>query len=485
MKFSKKKIIKDTLIYTILPKISVFAHLLVTPLVSPYLTLNDFGIYGLLIAYLSVWQILITLGQNIVLQNSFFEQRDNYAPTWRSSFGLMILGGLICSLIFTAIIYFTMLDKIGSNWILICVMMGFNLIFSPIETIAVNYYVLHEKSFPYAICSTIVGCVAVVMNLVTIKYLKLGFIGWIIVMPISTLIMYLYYFKRLFIREKLYPSFRLKYSVVKDSLKVGLPLVPHQLSLYILGTSNRLLLEYSKTPIAQIGYYSQGSNMAGYSNVLIGGLFQSLSRQLQEGFRSDTEHSRLLIRKLIISITLLITGTLFVASLWMKEAFLFLFRNPELQKAYPATIIIISAYMYWSIYSFFVYPLSIKKQTFAISKISMLAAVINLVISIILIPYLGVMGALAASYASYVIFGFAGLLNKENRELFNKYLNITKFCIVMLALNALAFVIAYYLKDATIFIKIIITLALLIGIASAYILYRKGFTSKFKNKLHV
>ncbi|SIO49086.1 oligosaccharide flippase family protein [Chitinophaga niabensis] len=485
MKFSKKKIIKDTLIYTILPKISVFAHLLVMPIISPYLSLNDYGIYGLLVAYLSVWQILITLGQNIVLQNSFFEQRDNYAPTWRSSFGLMILGGVICSLIFTAIIYFTMLDKIGSNWIWVCLMMGFNLILCPIETIAVNYYVLHEKSFPYAICSTIVGCIAVLLNLITIKYLKLGFLGWIIVLPVSTLIMYLYYAKRLFIEEKLYPSFRLKYTVIKESLKVGLPLVPHQLSLYMLGTSNRLLLEYSKTPLAQIGYYSQGYNMAAYSNVLISGIFQSLSRQLQEGFRSETESARVLIRKLIISVTLLITGTLFIACLWMKEAFLFLFRNPELQKAYPATIIIMSAYMYWSVYSFFVYPLSIKKQTFAISKISMLAAAVNLVISIILIPYLGVMAALIATYVSYVIFGFAGLLNKENRDLFNKYLNITKFCLVMLAINAIAFLVAYYLMDTAIFSKIVITSALLIGILIVYVVYRKGLTGKFRNKLNI
>jgi O-antigen/teichoic acid export membrane protein len=103
--------------------------------------------------------------------------------------------------------------------------------------------------------------------------------------------------------------------------------------------------------------------------------------------------------------------------------------------------------MFWSIYCFFTYPLSIKSQTFSISKISLLAAGVNIIGNIILIPYFGIWAALGTTYFSYLVFGVAGLFNRENRTFLNRFVNVKQLCFVLLLLNLSLFCLAFYSKD--------------------------------------
>jgi O-antigen/teichoic acid export membrane protein len=460
MDISKKKVFRDSLIYTILPKISLIASFLILPLISPYLTLKDYGIYGLLMAYISIFQIVIILGQNILIQNAFFTHKHSYKLVWKRSFGIMIIAGLISSIIFYFILRFTLMDELGNNWAVVLVMVSIFLIFSPIDVIVVNYYVLKEKALPYAYGAALTGIICSCCTLILIKYFKLGYMGWIISLPVGVLMSYIYYFRRIFIKEHIVPQLKIKKNFFLKAIRVGLPLTPHQISLYILGISDRLLLQYMRVPIRQIGLYSQGYNLGSQGNIIISGVFQSLTRKLQEAFRSDTEYSRLFIRKMMIFVPLIISVIFFSASLWIKEIFLFLFRKPELREAYPIAIVVLCSYMFWSIYVFFTYPLSIKNKTFSISLISLTAAGVNIIGNIILIPHFGIWAALGVTYFSYMIFGLAGLLNKENRLFLNRYINVVKLSVFLFTINITLFVIVYLSKDLNFMIKALFTVIL-------------------------
>ena len=138
-----------------------------------------------------------------------------------------------------------------------------------------------------------------------------------------------------------------------------------------------------------------------------------------------------------------------------------MFNNKELQNSYPVTIVVLSSYMFLSLYSIFSYPLSIQNRTFSISKITMFAAVVNIVGNLIFIPKYGIWASLGATYFSYLIFGFAGLLDRKNRLFLNKYVNITKLSLFLFIINLSFFVISYGLKDINYMYKILITLLLI------------------------
>lgn len=461
MKISKKKFIADSLIYIFLPKVSVLASIIILPLISPFLTLEDYGLYGLILAYVSIFQIALILGQNVILQNSYFDYKNKFFLVWQRCFGIMTIGAILSSVIFFLILYFTLQSELKDSWLLVGFLITVFLVLSPLDTIAVSYFVLKGKSLPFAYGSALSGLIGVVVTFVCIRYFGLGYLGWIISLPVTALIKCLYYVRTLFFREKIFPVFNIKKRFWKKAIRIGLPLTPHQLSLYILGSSDRLLLQYFKIPVSQLGFYSQGYNFGSQSSILIGGIFQALSKNLQEGFRGREEYHRIFIRKLMIIIPLSISLVLFAGSLWTREIFFFLFRNPELRMSYPVTIVVISSYMYWSVYTFFTYPLSIKGKTFSISKISLTASAVNIAGNLIAIPLFGIWGALGTTYLSYMIFGIAGIFNKENREFLNRYINVTKLCFYFMMINLALFVAAFLTKDLNITTKLFVTLGVL------------------------
>lgn len=478
MEINKKIIFRDSLIYAFLPKISFIASILILPFITPYLTLVDYGIYGLIMAYVTVLQVVIVLGQNIILQNSFFEYKNNFYLVWRRSFGIMTIAGLLGSIIFMIVVYTTMSNSLKDNCLVVIILVGIYLILSPLDTIAVNYYVLKEKSVPFAYGAALSGIIAVICTLISIKYLKLGYVGWVISLPLVSVIKYIFYFKQIYINEKIIPKFRIKKRFILKVLRVSLPLTPHQLSLYILGASDRVLLQYFAVNTKLIGFYSQGYNLGANGSIIIDGVFQAISKKLQEAFRGKDEEHRIFVKKTMIFVPISISLFLFIVSLWMKTAFLFLFRNPELQQAYSVTIVVLSSYMFWSIYTFFTYPLSIQNKTFLISKISIIAAIFNVIGNVIFIPYFNIWATLGTTYCSYMIFGFAGLFNKENRLFLDRYIDIKKLCAALLILNVLLFFIAFIIKDVSVYGKLTISF---ITVGAFYLLYKKLYLTNIVN----
>lgn len=458
----RKKTIFSALIYIVLPKFHFLFSLIILPFISPYITLNDYGIYGILLAYISVFYNLIVLGQNVLLQNSYFTHKNNYTLVWNRCLAIMFIVSIICSLVFSLILYLTQWDKLGANGSFILMLCILYLLMSPIDTIIINYFILKTKPLPYAIGVALVGIISTLVVLFTIRYLRLGYIGWVIALPLNSILTYLFFFKEISLKEKIRPNFFFKRDFFKKSMKIGVPLTPHQLSLYILSVSDRIILEYFKIPLKQIGFYSQGYNIGAQGSIVVNGVFQALSKKLQEAFRNNDTNSVVTIGRLLFQVPILLSVILFIASLWMKEFFFILFRNPELSKAYPIAVIVMCSYMFWSIYAFVTYPPSIEGKTITISKISLLAAVFNIIGNLIFIPHFGIYSALAFTYLSYIVFGFSGLFYKEIRVSMAKYTNIMKLSAILFFLNICLLFIAYSQMDASIVVKITITLSVIV-----------------------
>lgn len=175
----KSKILLDSIIYTVLPKISYIIAIVSLPWISPYISLKDYGIFGILISYITIFQTIISIGQNIVIQNAYFTHGDKFNLVWGRSFAIMIITALFSSLFFGLTSFFFLKTLLLDRLLIVIILASFFFIFTPFDVISQNYFVLKQKPFQYSIGLSISGFFGSIISILSIRYYHFGYLGWI------------------------------------------------------------------------------------------------------------------------------------------------------------------------------------------------------------------------------------------------------------------------------------------------------------------
>lgn len=471
----KKKFVLHTILYTAAPKLPSIASFFILPVVTPYLTLKDYGKYGLIIACYSLFLLSVTLGQRVILQNSFFEYERKYNLVWRRSYGIMIIGSLLGSLLLAIIFFFLLNKTIDKEYLLITGMCAIALICSPIETLAQVYYILKERPYAITLRAIIMSIINIIILVIAIKYLSLGYIGLVIGFASGSFFSLLFYLYPICIRQHIYPLLFFKKKRMYKYLKIGLPLLPHYLSLSIFNTSDRILLGFFKVNVSSIGLYSQGYGIGSNAMIFNNGIFSAISRTMQISFRNKTQEDKKKLRVIFISLMAGIGIIFFNTSLWMKEIYTFLFRKPELQIGYPVAILVLMANIFFPLYNFGVYSLFITNKTKIIAKITMIAATMNLVLNLIFIPLFNIWAALVTTFFSFLFLSITVLFIKEvQKQLAWLFPKLSYVYIVSILYGVGITVLVWYLKDMYWGLKLIVSMASFLFTGFGFF-YRKIF----------
>ena len=156
------KIIKDSIWYGVVPKLSSIISIIVLPIVTPYLTPKDYGIYGIISAYLSLLNGISTLGLHMHLPNSFFTLKQNYKLLWRRIFGTILISCLILSIILFCIYIFVLTEiPLNQRWN-VALLAVIPLLFSANGLIANNFYVLIGKPQPLVLRNLLGSIISII-----------------------------------------------------------------------------------------------------------------------------------------------------------------------------------------------------------------------------------------------------------------------------------------------------------------------------------
>ena len=69
------QIFKSSFYYGVIPKISTLINVLLLPIITPYLTPYDYGIWGIISSYSGMFLAIAPLGLHMHLSNSYFEYK--------------------------------------------------------------------------------------------------------------------------------------------------------------------------------------------------------------------------------------------------------------------------------------------------------------------------------------------------------------------------------------------------------------------------
>ena len=409
-----RKIFKNSLIYGITPQIAAIANIIVLPFITPNLTKIDFGINGIVLSYVGILSLIQSLGLKIVYANSYFHYPSQYIWIWRQLLGFELICNFIFQVLFAIIIYIALPEEVGDNRVLLTSLIILPQLFlTPFSNLSSLRYQLDEKPIPIVIRSVIFGLLNVIMTYYFIAIEKQGYLGWSISMAITVVLLNLTYIYPAFVKFRLYPIFNFKWRLIKKSLKVSLPAIPHYYSIYLLDSSDRIVMERLKVNTESIGEYSLAYAVSGKFSVLGDALGAAIGPTLNKLFR-EKKFKELRDLTFLLQFLFIIVG--FLSALWLNEVFKLLIRGQNIVNLIPMGIFILMSYTYRPLYLAVSSQLMYFEKTKSLWKISFAAGIINILLNLILMPYLGYKIAVFTTLISYLYMGLFGYFTREFRS---------------------------------------------------------------------
>ncbi len=467
------KIFSHSLIYGIAPQIPRLASFFILPYITPFLTENDYGIYGLLMSYTLILSTIKDFGLTIVLSNTFIKNPSNYKQLWGQLYGFLFIWNFIFALILIIVLYFVIpIEAQNNRWLLI----GLNtlpyIFFGQTTNIGQTYYQLTKQPFEIAIRASMIGLFAIGINFYTIAILKLGYLGFFWAIFFSTMLYNISYWIPLHYKIKIKPIFILDKAFIKKSVQTGSPIIPHALAANFQNVSDRIVMENYKISTANIGNISFAYNFGNLFATIAQATNTAIGPYLLEYYHTKKD---LYARNLIFIWQIGLLFIAFISSLWLKEIFKIIIKNDSLSKLYPFAIILIMAQCYRPMYVGSLQKLFYVEKTIHLFKVTLTACIVNLILNILFIPKFGYTFTLYSSYIAFLIQGYLFYFFKIYKEI----TPVKFYPLFWFVIHIAGTILVYFLKDISLYLKVIISgVVLLVSVFSILKIYNYDYNHK-------
>ena len=442
-----KDLAKNTLIITIGRISKQFITFLLLPLYTALLTTEEYGTVDLITTLVQLFIPIVSLMiDQGVFRYLLSSENENTKKEVISNAFFLLLG---LNFVFI-IIYLLLLPLITVKykiWILlILVITAFSNLFLQISRGL-------KKTFDYALGSFICSLITITLNVLCIAFIKMSAVGMLLATFIGNVVCCIYLFFKLEINKYLSLSSVNKKTLLNE-LKYSIPLIPNQLSLWVMNSSDRLIVSFilgtAANGILAVSHKFPAIFMTFFNIFQLAwhetGTVHFFDKDRDDFFSKTIEEIMLLFSTLCmcIIIVLPIVFNLFVNSSY-NEAY------------YNIPIYLIASLLNVMVGLLGVVYVATKK-TFEIAKTTIIAALINIIVNIILIKYIGLYAASISTFMGYFITMIYRIIDTK------KYLNIkySLYKYVKIIVGILFSTIIYYINNKLISI---ITLPFFICIA--------------------
>lgn len=449
------------------PQIGRVANFFVLPIITRDLTEVDFGVAGVMMAYTTAISVLAILGLRIVLVNTFYKSRDHYKIVWRQIYGFLIFWNFLYAVLLAGLIFLVVPDEAkGDRLVIMLLNVAPLVIFGPISIIGNTYFQINQKPLQIGIRTAILGIIGVVLNLYFISFLKMGYMGWFWSTFIVGILSNASYWYPLNFEFGIKPIFNFKWRLIKNSLRVSLPTVPHYYSGYLLNSSDKMVMDVVNVQTDDIGKYNVAYTVGNIVQQVGVASGLAVGPMMMEKFKKGDD---LGARNLIFVLqTLFLTAT-FIISIWLKEIFDFLIKNETLSEMYTLAVIIVMSYNYRPMYMGSNNKLFYMEKTNILWKVTFIAGIINLGSNFLLIPYFGYTVAAFTTFFSLMFMGYIGFFLK----VFKNINSANYYPLFWLSTTIVLTTIAYYLVNIHFQYKLLFTLTLLLILLTSFLFFKK------------
>ncbi|MEG8947845.1 oligosaccharide flippase family protein [Rosettibacter firmus] len=445
-----KNTIKDTFIYSlsnIAPKI---IGVILLPIYTAYLNKAEFGTWDLLDVTTNILAEIFLFGQaaSLIFLNNSSEFKEKKKITLFTLFIFLFVAGtflIIISELFISLDIIT--DKI-INTIYIR-LIALIVLFRTLNNLFLSKYRAEEKAIFFSSISIIKLLIIAALTIYFIVNIKKGIEGIFLAAVIGEAIISIFLFLSL-IRQM---NFKFDFKILKISLKFGFPLIFASLGIMLLNLSDRYIITYF------LGYeanaiYGLGYRVAGVLNMFLVMPFSMSLMPIAFKYYGQQDDKRFFSKIMTYSTFVFIWGSIFI-SLFSKEIIKIFALKPEFYNAFYVVPIILFSYVFSGMRLTASLGMMLTKNTKHIASITLGAAILNIVLNLIFVPYFGILAAAINTLIAFVIFYYI------TQKVSNRYFPIpfeNKKLILMICTGIILSSFGYFLKDNFIYqiLKIII-----------------------------
>lgn len=423
-----KELVKNTIIIFIGKFCTQFITLLLLPLYTHFLSTEDYGYIDLIQTYLTFFIPLILLKIDAGIFRFLIDARKSEEEKNK-----IITNGIF--IMFVELIISTILFAVAVKIFLIkySILIVMNLISLSVLTFLLQIVRGIGKNKQYSFSSIIAAIVTIVLNLIFLVGFHKNGKYVLIASLISNIICTIY----LLIVNKILKNVKIKYidkKLIKDLLKYSIPMIPNELSWWIVHVSDRTIISYA-LGVAANGIYSVSCK---FSNIL-SSIFNIFNLSWQESAAlhiNDTDKDEFfsnVINKVFNLFICFCIGILaclpFVFELLIKDSY---------REAYKYVPILLLANIFSVLIGLIGSIYVAKKMTKEVAKTTMIAAIINLTIDIALIKVIGIYAAAISTLVSYMLLAIYRYIDVQ------KYVKV-KIPIKNIVVNSIIFILVVVL----------------------------------------
>lgn len=423
-----KELVKNTIIIFIGKFCTQFVTLLLLPLYTHFLSTEDYGYIDLIQTYLTFFIPLILLKIDAGIFRFLIDARKSEEEKNKIiTNGIFIM---FVELIISTILFAVAVKIFSIKYSILIVM---NLISLSVLTFLLQIVRGIGKNKQYSFSSIIAAIVTIVLNLIFLVGFHKNGKYVLIASLISNIICTIY----LLIVNKILKNVKIKYidkKLIKDLLKYSIPMIPNELSWWIVHVSDRTIISYA-LGVAANGIYSVSCK---FSNIL-SSIFNIFNLSWQESAAlhiNDTDKDEFfsnVINKVFNLFICFCIGILaclpFVFELLIKDSY---------REAYKYVPILLLANIFSVLIGLIGSIYVAKKMTKEVAKTTMIAAIINLTIDIALIKVIGIYAAAISTLVSYMLLAIYRYIDVQ------KYVKV-KIPIKNIVVNSIIFILVVVL----------------------------------------
>lgn len=389
----EKKLAQNTILLMIGKICTQCVSFLMLPLYTAVLSTSEYGTADLIITYISLLSPLISLQLEQGLFRHLLDCRDD-SYKQKSFFSSVFMANIIQIILFTIICLFLRIFVKSNLLIYLYILIILQLLQGTLLQFARGI----DKTLIYTIASFINAFIHVSGNVILVGVIRIGLSGLLMSMVIAGIVSSVYLLLKLhiwnYIDFKLYNKNDL-ISIVKYSI----PLIPNQLAWWVINASDRTIISLF-LGTGSNGIYSVANK---FSSVFITFYnYFNMSWTESVSVSINDQDSKDYVQKMTNSFFNLLAAVCIGIIACMPFIFPLLI-NSEYNDAYNHIPILMIAVFFQALQGLYSAVYVALKKTKEIAKTSILSAVINILVNLMLIKFVGLYAASISTLVAFLV----------------------------------------------------------------------------------